>query len=71
MANGSLPTPRIGRLPGPFSDQLKNYETPAMILVEVNLPLAWSQTRTVLFTRQMKVCSIYTGIDDTAEGVYH
>ena len=41
--NGSLPTRGVVRLPGPLSDQLwgnlKNAETPAMVLIEGEFPL--------------------------------
>ena len=72
--NGSLPTRGVGRLPGPLSDQLwrnlKNAETPAMVLIEGEFPLTWFLTTALLSKRETKVGSVYTWTDDTAEGVY-
>ena len=70
---GSLPTRGVGRLPGPLSDELwcnlKNAETPAMVLIEGEFPLTCFLTTASLFKRETKVSSVYTWTDDTAEGV--
>ena len=61
-------------LPGPLSDQLwrnlKNAETPAMVLIEGEFPLTWFLTSALLSKREMKVSSVYTWTDDTADVVY-
>ena len=63
-----------GRLPGSLSDQLwrnlKNTETPAMILIEGKFPLTWFLTTALLSMRETKVSSAYTWREDTAERVY-
>ena len=72
--NGSLSTRGVGRLPGPLSDQLwrnlKNAQTPAMVLIEGEFPLTWFLTTALLFKKETKVSSVYTWTEDTAEGVY-
>ena len=63
--NGSMPTPVVGRLPGPVGDHLwlnlKNFETLAMVLVGEEFPLSWFLTTTLLSTPQMQLSSINTG----------
>ena len=71
MDNDNLSTRGVGRLPDPLSDQLwrnlKNSETPALVLVEGEFPLTWFSTTALLSKRETKVSSVYTWTDDTAE----